>query len=672
MERFYMTLFEVSNDYRHSILLLLKEKPMKIMEISKKLELTTQEISRHISRLTESGLVAKDVEGFHHLTNYGKLIHVLLEEFEFVSKYRDYFIDHSVLDLDLEFVKRLGDLSGSRYVNNTMEFLHFVDRLIKESKESVWLQVDQYPLTSIGSIIDGLKRGVKFRVLEQSEVLSGPRVNLETLEEAEAIIKTRNTAQSEQRTLNENGVFMFISDDRCAVAFPTKGALFDYKGFTASDKRSIKWCSDLFNYNWGKISLRQTPSGDAHEYRPSPVSVRMEKGVAVIDGQNLSIDAQNVQYAVDHYDEILLKGVFDFGASTIKVTKSVKIRGEKEADSPTTKIFKRGWSFPLVNFDSVFEVDGKNIDVSIEDIHFTDFDGSCINGRRARSLKILNNRMTLETGYGRGWKYHQYGDFVTGIWLDTPLDLTKSEKNFVNGVLVEGNYLDFEEARIDATLEKSPNESSVGFLSETKATGHEYYQGMGIHINNLSCRVDVKRNIIRNMNARGISIADNFTEAKISVADNVIHSEIPGSYPYHGVEAGIGIFAQASFLHQRPGFKIDIHGNSIRLEKPDYCGVVALNSTQTDAKSDSVLSGSIAKNKIHLDDGRAGVKVGSEDLEVLKNILTGGAFFGIIKSTAGLPGSLTANEENDKIKDNDLSSFEIIDPRRWVSRRWPV
>jgi predicted transcriptional regulator len=92
MERFYETLFEVSNDYRHGIILLLKESPMTVTEISKKLDLTTQEISRHISRLSESGLVVKDVDGLHHLTNYGELIHVLLEELEFVSKHRDYFI----------------------------------------------------------------------------------------------------------------------------------------------------------------------------------------------------------------------------------------------------------------------------------------------------------------------------------------------------------------------------------------------------------------------------------------------------------------------------------------------------------------------------------------------------------------------------------------------------
>jgi predicted transcriptional regulator len=666
-ERFYETLFEVSNDYRHSILLLLKEKPMKIVEISKKLDLTSQEVSRHLSRLSESELVIKDVEGQYHLTNYAKLVHVLLEEFEFISKHRDYFVDHSVLDIDTEFIKRLGDLSSSRYVSNTMEFLHFVDKLIKDSKKFVWLQVDQYPLTSIGSIIDGLRRGVRFRVLEQSELLSGPRVNLDTIEEAETIIKTRNSVLSEQRTLNENGVFMFLSENRCAVAFPTKGANFDYKGFTANDKRSVKWCSDLFNNYWDKVESRQTQLREIGDHKPTPLSVRMENGVAIIDGQNSSMDPKNVQYAVDNYDDILLRGTFDFDASTIKVPRSVKIRGERGEDSPSTKIYKRGWVFPLVNFDSVFEVNGKNIDVVIENIHFKDFDCSCIDGRRARSLKILNNRMTLETAYGRGWKYHQFGDFVTGVWLDSSLDLSPSEKNFAAGILIEGNYLDFEEGKVETSPERYTQVTSDVSQKQDEAVEHQYYSGMGIHVNNLTCKVDVRRNIIRNMNARGISVTDNFSEAKIAIADNVIHSEVPGSYPFHGVEAGSGIFAEASFLHKRPGFSIDIQGNSIRVEKPDYCGIEVFRSEKDDEDIGEFFIGSVLNNQIYLKDGLFGIYISPKNVKVSDNVISGNAFYGI--QTKGFKKS---SDLGLKLKDNNLTELIIRDPVLHIRRRKPV
>ena len=60
-EKFYDLLFEVSNEHRHNIMLLLQEEAMRVTAISKKLDLTTPEISRHVSRLSEIGLASKNV-----------------------------------------------------------------------------------------------------------------------------------------------------------------------------------------------------------------------------------------------------------------------------------------------------------------------------------------------------------------------------------------------------------------------------------------------------------------------------------------------------------------------------------------------------------------------------------------------------------------------------------
>jgi len=90
VEKFYDLLFEISNDYRHEILLILIDKPLRVTDISKKLDLTSQEISRHVARLGEAGLTIKDVEGYHHVSHYGMLVLSLLEELEFASLNREY------------------------------------------------------------------------------------------------------------------------------------------------------------------------------------------------------------------------------------------------------------------------------------------------------------------------------------------------------------------------------------------------------------------------------------------------------------------------------------------------------------------------------------------------------------------------------------------------------
>ncbi|MDH5199468.1 MAG: winged helix-turn-helix domain-containing protein, partial [Candidatus Bathyarchaeota archaeon] len=62
LERFHNLLFEVSNEYRHGILLLIQNKAMRITDITKELNLTYPEIRRHISRLQDTGLIQRDVE----------------------------------------------------------------------------------------------------------------------------------------------------------------------------------------------------------------------------------------------------------------------------------------------------------------------------------------------------------------------------------------------------------------------------------------------------------------------------------------------------------------------------------------------------------------------------------------------------------------------------------
>jgi predicted transcriptional regulator len=259
VEDFQNLLFEISNDYRYAILVLLHEKPVRITEIAKIQQLTTQEISRHISRLVNIEIATKDADGFFHVTPYGELVLALLEELQFTSKNKSYFAKHSVTQLPPVFIKRIGELSYCKQTSSVMEFLHFVDQAIKEANEYVWLCVDQYPLTAIGSIVNALKRRVRFRVIESKGILNSPKYALESSEEAQTLAGTRRTPLGEQKIIDKIDFFIVLTESKCAVAFPTEEGQFDYFGFTSSDERSRAWCKDLFNNTWSgseKVELR--------------------------------------------------------------------------------------------------------------------------------------------------------------------------------------------------------------------------------------------------------------------------------------------------------------------------------------------------------------------------------------------------------------------------------
>jgi len=58
IDRFYDMLFEISNDVRHNILILLLQKPERMTQVAKELELTSPEVSRHLSRRTSSRAIS--------------------------------------------------------------------------------------------------------------------------------------------------------------------------------------------------------------------------------------------------------------------------------------------------------------------------------------------------------------------------------------------------------------------------------------------------------------------------------------------------------------------------------------------------------------------------------------------------------------------------------------
>jgi predicted transcriptional regulator len=664
MERFYDLLFEISNDNRHRILVLLKEKPLRITEISRQMNLTTQEISRNVSRLMEIGLLSKDGEGFYHQTPYSELTSIVLEELQFISKNRDYFIKHTVKSLQPEFVKRIGELSKSACTTSVMEFLYFVDKTIRESQKCVWLQVDQYPLTALGSIADALKRGVGFRIIENKNMSSGPFLNLESIEDTPLIVRSRNTPLSEQRTMDSTDLFLLISEDKCAVAFQISEGGFDYHGFTAADVRSLKWCRDLFQQNWEKSEPRiQTPT----IIQATGIALKRKEGTVVIDGHNTQSDTQAIQDAVNNFKEVILRGTFDLGTSSIKISNSVKIRGEgKENGFPSTKLYKKGWKFPSTEFDSVFEIDGENSDVVIENLRFVDFDCVCIYGYSGKSLKLRDNAITISNGYGRGWKYGKFGDILSGVWLDSPKDSYPNHRNFPGGVSIEDNYIDFAYISKDSPELVEP----IGIEDAEyppDLINHEYYMGVGINILNSSCRILIENNKIHNMSSRGISVTDNFAEADVIIKHNTIESGIKGAYPFKELEAGVGIFAQSTFQHRRPGFKIDIEENEINLTQPNYSAITVSGPEIGGNDVGLLFGGSIKNNKISLKGGQAGIQIGAENFKIYGNKIVGEAYFGIQLSGMNKTSS-NLYLAKDIQKDNDVSGLKVKDPS-WRVRR---
>ena len=363
-------LFELSNDDRRRILLSINEKPMRLTQISKNLGLTVQETSRQLSRLEDVGLEYKDPKGYHHLTHYGELILRQLRGIEFTSNFKAYFTTHSLERLSSEFIDGIGDLSESVEIANAMDFIRNTENLIREARDYVWLLVDQFPINYIRTIVEAIDRGVRFRIIELRERVLNPDLDALTSEETQAIGRTRQTPLVEQRMVNDVNVYLLVSDRRSILAFPSSDGQFDFKGFTATDDSSLSYCRDVFRYYWDGADQR-TASPLAKVIRGRVTSgFKVSNHIVVVGLEDPGADAQAVQDAVDNYDEVTLRGNFNFGSSYVQISKSIVIRGEgRENSIPSATIYKKGWRFPFTEWDCVFKIDRDDAEVVIENIH---------------------------------------------------------------------------------------------------------------------------------------------------------------------------------------------------------------------------------------------------------------------------------------------------------------
>ena len=89
-------MFELSHPERINILHLLKEKPRRLSQLSKELDVNTAEVSRHLDRLGKAGLIDRDSSNNYNLTTFANIILSEVSKFDFLTTNIEYFLKHDV------------------------------------------------------------------------------------------------------------------------------------------------------------------------------------------------------------------------------------------------------------------------------------------------------------------------------------------------------------------------------------------------------------------------------------------------------------------------------------------------------------------------------------------------------------------------------------------------
>jgi predicted transcriptional regulator len=253
MENYSSLLFELSSIDRLDILSLLRETPLKLSHISKKLDFTVQETSRNITRLSEAKMISKDVDGAFHLTPYGAEALNLLSGYTFLFKNREYLTSHVLTALPAQFRASIGVLEDCNFVNDVMVAFHNVENMIAKAEKFVWILTNQVLASTITYLTQAVERGTEFKLLMPKDYL--PSKDIRELVRNPAFKKASRNKKLENKFLDKIDVFLCLSEKEVAVlSFPNLQGKLDYIGFKSNKPVIVDWTKTLYEYYWKKAT----------------------------------------------------------------------------------------------------------------------------------------------------------------------------------------------------------------------------------------------------------------------------------------------------------------------------------------------------------------------------------------------------------------------------------
>jgi len=235
-------LFELSSSERMNIMLEIQKQRLKLSHISKKLDMTVTETSRHLQRLGEARLIEKDVEGLYGLTPFGVLVLSLLSGLGFVSRYRDYFMEYNMSRIPYEFISRIGELAEGGLGAETLKNLEETEKMFREAREYIWILSDQILMSAAPIVAEKVKSAVEYRVILPEGIVQYP--------DYKPLIPSAPNFQ--KKVLPKVEVVIVMTEKVAAFCLPNQSGKIDYTGFGGSDPKFHKWCKDLYLYYWEK------------------------------------------------------------------------------------------------------------------------------------------------------------------------------------------------------------------------------------------------------------------------------------------------------------------------------------------------------------------------------------------------------------------------------------
>jgi predicted transcriptional regulator len=239
MEDLAELLFAVASIDRLILFSTIDKERLRLTQLASKLSASTQETSRHLSRLQEARIIEKESDGCFIPTLLGRALIALLPSLKFLTKHREYFLSHDLSALPLEFLERIGELEEAEFAHGVGTVLSHTGQVFREAKRYVWLASDNVmDLSTLGAKAGS--EDVQLRIIVPTGTIGeAPPLNSELRSKVEV------------RLVEKVHAGLALNEKTAGVTFPDLAGKIDFNsGFASGDPKFRKWCTDLFMFHW--------------------------------------------------------------------------------------------------------------------------------------------------------------------------------------------------------------------------------------------------------------------------------------------------------------------------------------------------------------------------------------------------------------------------------------
>jgi predicted transcriptional regulator len=233
--------FQLSSADRRRIIEELQTQNLKLNEVAKKLDITPTEAFRQLQRLTEAGLLEKTSEGKYRSTPYSRLIQESSATMDFLSKHREYFLEHDTSLIPPQFRVRFGELSKTVLITEAVVNLNTGTEVLKNAEKRIDAMNEQHLKYNGQILIQQSLKGVKVRSLVQENMIEAIKEDPVAVEQS-----------LERRVIPRVCAIIIMTEKIVGIALPKLDGRMDYQVFAGTDSESMMWAGDLFEDQWNK------------------------------------------------------------------------------------------------------------------------------------------------------------------------------------------------------------------------------------------------------------------------------------------------------------------------------------------------------------------------------------------------------------------------------------